>query len=70
MFAIQFMDYEEGSCKSWKDVSIGPFETKDEARATLRHLRATEPEDSMYTFRIAEVGSELYYSQPTDSLEW
>jgi hypothetical protein len=69
-FAIQFMDYDEGSCARWQDVSLGPFETKEEARETLKHLRATEPEDSMYAFRITEVGSEQYYSQPTDKLEY
>lgn len=70
MFAIQYLDHAEGSAARWNDVSLGPFETRDEARETLKHIRATEPEDSMYSYRITEVGSELYYSQPTDKLEY
>jgi hypothetical protein len=48
------------------------FETREQARMALRTIRAKDSEDEYlsYAYRITEVGSDQYYSQPTDSLEY
>jgi len=72
MFAIQYLDHDEGSRALWNDLTLPHFNTRDEARAKLREIRAKDSQDDYlsYSYRIAEVGSELYYSQPTDKLEY
>lgn len=68
MFALQYMDYDEGSCKSWKDLQH--FDTMEQAREALKRERTKDDEYCLYAYRVTEVGSAKYYSQPTDSLEW
>lgn len=70
MFAIQYLDYEEGSGARWRDILGAQFEDREKAREHMRRLRATDDEYCLYTYRIAEVGSALYYSQPTDASEY
>ena len=72
MFAIQYLDHDEGSCARWNEFRPPcHFETREQARAYLKAIRAKEMgEWCLYSYRIAEVGSELYYSQPTDALEY
>ena len=68
MFAIQVLDGDEGSCARWNNHS--EFETKELALIRLRNIKKELYEDTLLSFRIAEVGSARYYSQPTDSLEY
>ena len=70
MFAIQYLDHDEGSAARWNNVSIGHFNSRDEARIKLRAMRAQDDEWCSYSYRITEVNSEFYYSQPTDAAEW
>jgi hypothetical protein len=70
MFIIQYLDHEEGSCARWFDLLGSQFQTREQAREHLKRIRASEAEDSMYSYRIVEVGSDEYYSQPTDKLEY
>ena len=70
MFAIQFLDHEEGSCAMWADLKIAPFDTREAAKKALSKIRSDDDEWCLYSYRITEVGSELYYSQPTDALEY
>lgn len=72
MFTIQCFDYDEGSCARWHDLTMPYFETREQARMALRTIRAKDSEDEYlsYAYRITEVGSDQYYSQPTDSLEY
>lgn len=70
MFTIQALDHEEGSAARWFELKNARHETREEAREHLKRIRATDDEESMYSYRIAEVGSDLYYSQPTDKLEY
>lgn len=70
MFAIQYYDYEEGNGARWNELANSRHSTKELAREHLKRIRATDSEDCMYSYRITEVGSEEYYSQPTDKLEY
>ena len=71
MFIIQCLDHEDGSGALWFDLKCNPFVDKDEARAKIRHYREQDEIDgNLYSYRITEKGSELYYSQPTDRLEY
>ncbi len=71
MFAIQYLDHDEGSCARWNDVVGGKHETREAAREHLKRYRAQDADtEVLYSYRITEVGSSLYYSQPTDAAEW
>jgi hypothetical protein len=70
MFTIQYLDHEEGSCALWREVKNSRYDTREQARERLKYLRATDDEWCLYSYRIVEVGSDLYYSQPTDKLEY
>lgn len=72
MFAIQYLDHDEGSAAMWHDLKVPHKPTRDEARAQLKSIRAKDAEDEylLYSYRITEVGSPEYYSQPTDKLEY
>lgn len=70
MFCIQFLDHEEGSCARWNELSNTRHETQEAAREHLKRIRATDDEECLYSYRITEVGSDLYYSQPTDKGEY
>jgi hypothetical protein len=69
MFVVQFLDHEEGSRAMWRNILREPFDTRDNARVYLHHCRATDDEHCLYSYRIVEIGSAQYYSQPTDALE-
>lgn len=71
MFCIQAFDHEEGTAARWYEMKVGHFNTKEKAREKLKAIRNEEHDDeSMLSFRITEVGSAAYYSQPTDRLEY
>lgn len=70
MFTIQYRDLEEGNGAMWRELSNTRHESKDDARMHLRRIRATDDEECLNQYRITEVGSSEYYSQPTDKLEW
>lgn len=70
MYTIQFLDHEEGSAARWNEVNNSRFETREETRERLKKLRAQDDEWCLYSYRIVEVGSDLYYSQPTDKAEY
>lgn len=73
MWAIQYLDHDEGSCARWNDLNVPHQETHELARNLLRTIRKKYDDGFMensYSYRIAEVGSELYYSQPTDKFEY
>lgn len=72
MFTIQVLDHEEGSGARWSELSNARHETKELTRAYLRKIRASYDEwnDDMYSYRIVEVDSTEYYSQPTDKGEY
>lgn len=70
MFCIQCRDLEEGSAARWFELSNSRHETRDAARQHLRKIRETQDEESLCLFRITEVGSDEYYSQPTDKGEY
>lgn len=70
---VQCRDLEEGFGARWSDLKNGEFSTPDEARVFIRKLRETDGTDegwTLYQYRITEKGSALYYSQPTDALEY
>ena len=69
-WTIQALDHEEGSAARWFELKNARRESRDEARKLLRTIRANEGEDSMYSYRIVEVGSMQFFSQPTDALEY
>lgn len=69
MFTIQAIDHEEGSGARWFELRNGRHESRDQAREHLKRIRATDDEWCMYSYRIAEVDSPLFYSQPDDSFE-
>ena len=70
MFTIQYLDYDEGSSAMWHELSNSRHETRESAREHLKRIRAIDSEDCSYSYRITEVGSVEYYSQPTDKLEY
>jgi hypothetical protein len=72
MFCIQFMDHEEGSMMRWREVLNTRHETRDATREHLKQIRKQDDEDPylLYSYRVVEVGSNQYYSQPTDALEY
>lgn len=70
MFTIQCLDHEEGSGARWFELPHARHETREAAREHLRRIRATDSEECLYSYRVVEVGSTLFYSQPTDCLEW
>ena len=77
MFTIQFLDHEEGSGARWNEVSNSRRDTRAQARELLKKIRANYNEHStyygdveMYSYRIVEVDSKEFYSQPTDCLEY
>lgn len=70
MFAIQYLDHEEGSAARWRNVCLNRFAVREDARDKVRKMRAADDEYCLYSYRIAEVGSPLYNSQPTDALEY
>lgn len=69
-FVIQALDHDEGTGARWFDLKNARFDTKEEARSFLHKLRATDDEESMYSYRVVEEDSSAYYSQPTDVLEY
>jgi len=70
MFAIQCLDHEEGTGARWFDLKNASFDTREDARDHLRTIRLLQDETCLYSYRITEVGSEAYYAQPTDVLEY
>lgn len=70
MFAIQYLDHDEGSAARWNELSNSRFESRELARKHIAKLRATDDEWTLYSYRVAEIGSDYYYSQPTDCLEY
>jgi len=70
MFIIQYLDHEEGSGARWRDLVSSRHETRELAREHLKRIRATDDEWCLYSYRIVEIGSDLYYSQPTDKGEY
>jgi hypothetical protein len=70
MFTIQCLDHEDGSGARWFELSNCRHDTREAAREHLKRIRATDDEWCMYSYRIVEVGSDLYYSQPTDVGEY
>lgn len=70
-FAIQYLDHEEGSAARWHNVVGAIFDHKDDARRRVAEYRANDEIDEyLYSYRVTEIGSPRYYSQPTDDLEW
>lgn len=69
MWTIQMRDLEEGNGATWRDYGVQFYDKSDTVKA-LRKIRACQEEESLLTFRIVEVGSDNYYSQPTDALEY
>ena len=69
-WTLQRFDHEEGSAARWHEVKNCRRETRDEVRALLLTLRRYEGEDSMFSYRITQVGSYEFFSQPTDALEY
>jgi len=72
MFCIQFLDHEEGTVARWNELPRTRRETREEVRRILRNIHATDPDQEfdLYSYRIVEVDSDAYYSQPTDKLEY
>lgn len=70
MLVIQCRDLSEGNGALWFDLANSQHSTKNAAREHLRRIRATDDEESLCMYRIVEVGSDAYYSQPTDKLEY
>lgn len=70
MYTIQYLDHEEGSGARWNELSNSRFESRENTREHLKRIRATDDEDCMYSYRVVEVDSPEYYSQPTDCLEY
>lgn len=70
MFAIQYLDYDEGTAARWNDVLGARHETREQARTHLKTIRAKDDEWCLYIYRITEVGTPEYYSQPTDAAEY
>lgn len=70
MFIVQCLDLDEGSGARWHDIKSAKHETREAARAHARRMRDTDDECCLYLYRTVEIGSDAYYSQPTDSLEW
>lgn len=70
MFVIQYLDHDEGSAARWHDLANTQQLDREAVRGHLKRIRATDDEWCLYSYRIVEVGSALYYSQPTDSLEY
>lgn len=70
MFCIQYRDLDEGNGALWSELSNSRHEDKIQARMHLDRIRATDSEESLCQYRITEIGSDEYYSQPTDRLEY
>ena len=70
MYCVQCLDHEEGSAARWFELRNSRFESRDDARAFARKCRETDDEYCLYSYRVTEVGSPHYYSQPTDSGEY
>lgn len=70
MFCVQCRDLEEGNGARWFELANSRCATRDAARALVVRLRATDDEESLCLYRVTEVGSDAYYSQPTDRLEY
>lgn len=70
MFTIQYLDHDEGSGARWNELSNTRHESRESAREHLKKIRAKDDEWCLYSYRIVEIGSPAYYSQPTDCLEY
>ena len=70
MFIIQCLDHDEGSCAQWHDIIGSKRETKELTREYLKNIREKDNEWCSLSYRIVEVDSDLYYSQPSDKLEY
>jgi len=75
MFCIQFLDHEEGSAARWSERLCTRRPTIEAVRELLRNIRREEMSATDYgqilcSYRIVEVDSDAYYSQPTDKLEY
>ena len=70
MFIIQCLDYDEGSRALWHDILGSKRDTKELTREYLKSIREKDDEWCSLSYRIVEVGSDLYYSQPMDKLEY
>lgn len=70
MFTIQALDHEEGSRARWFELKSCRRETREETRELLKDIKSKADEWCLYSYRIVEVDSDLYYSQPTDALEY
>jgi hypothetical protein len=70
VFTIQVLDHEEGSGARWFELQNCRRETREETRILLREIRAKQDEWCLYSYRVVEVDSAQFYSQPTDSFEW
>lgn len=70
MFCIQMRDLSEGNGALWNELSNSRHDNKIDARKHLINIRATDDIESLCTYRITEVNSDAYFSQPTDKLEY
>lgn len=71
MFCIQYLDYEDGNGARWNELLGTRHETRDATREHLKRIRAQyDDTECLYSYRIVEVDSDLYYSQPTDKGEY
>ena len=70
MYCIQYRDLEEGNGARWHELTATRHYDRIEARKHLSRIRATDDEECLYLYRIIEVDSKEYYSQPTDRLEY
>jgi hypothetical protein len=75
MFIVQVRDLEEGNGALWSNVRNSDCSTREEALKLMRKFRRRDDEaprygDVLTMYRVVEVGSDAYYSQPTDALEY
>lgn len=70
MWLIQSRDLSEGNGALWSDFTEPHYEAKDDARRNVRQLMAMQDEEDLVQYRVVEEGSDKYYSQPTDKLEF
>lgn len=70
MFCIQWRTLEEGFGARWSEMANARHETIQSAREHLRQIREIDNPEYLNQYRITEVGSNAYYAQPTDRLEY
>lgn len=69
MYCIQWRTLEEGFGAQWSELRNTRYSNKEDARSHLSRIRATDDIESLNQYRIVEVDSPAYFSQPTDKLE-